>query len=171
MTSQLLLIQDALHSIQKRFTEGGSFVGVLVVILLMAAVLLALSMLQRLQTRRQPSAVINDPRKLFHTLLKRKNLGVVHRDTLRRMTSDLRLTHPAIVLLGPGLFRSHVDRWCAKLESSSIRRIPSQDDLDSLCQAIFGQPIDVPPVQEQACEDAATLVLLKDEDPQVPARS
>jgi hypothetical protein len=141
LPAQFLLAQDPLESIQKRFTEGGSLAAALGVLALIVLFLVVLALLQRMQTKRRPESVANDPRKLFNTILRRLDLTVVQRDQARRMVRELRLEHPTFVLLGPEIFRRHAEAWRVKCRESAGRRPPSEKDLAALFEAIFGEPL------------------------------
>jgi hypothetical protein len=87
--------------------------------------------------RRRARTDIDDSRKLFRSLLAQLELTVRQRDLLRRLVRDLRLQEPAIVLLAPELFWSHVDLW---LSQSQRRNTAVGTEFDALAARLFAAP-------------------------------
>ena len=124
---------ERVHGIRDRFAAGGSTTDVMQVLVLLAVGLLLLylaTVLWQHRRRRQ----INNPRRLFCEVLRQLPLSVTQRDLLRRISRELGLDHPAVLVLSPQVFRSHANRWMSA--SRSVNQVTRQR-LDELAQALF----------------------------------
>lgn len=107
---QPALLNERLQALRDRFATGSGWGEVIAVLLVLAGCVLLLVLLHRLQhpgERREP----DDPHRLFRGLLTGLNLTAEQRRILRNMATDLRLEHPAIILLSPELFREQASKW------------------------------------------------------------
>ncbi len=101
---------ERMEGIRGHFAGGGRWSGVIVVFAALAACLLVLAVVQHVRDtakRREP----DHPGRLFRTLLGGLALTARQRHILQRMATDLRLEHPAMVLLSPELFREQAAAW------------------------------------------------------------
>jgi len=125
---------DRLHAIRDRFAAGGSvseFILVLTTILVMMVILYAV---MRHGVRRR-QGVLNHQRKLFDQLIRSQDLGVGHRDMLRRIARDLRLEHPTVLLLSPQLLRIHANQW---MSATQVVSDSQRLQIDELSTHLFG---------------------------------
>jgi hypothetical protein len=135
MLGQIVPPRDRLLGIRDRFADGGTWGEMILTLLGLAAFVAFLFVAFGIQ-RRVCRKEIDNPRKLFRTLMTQLGLTVRQRDLLRRMAGDLRLAHPTILLLGPGPYWSHAERW-----TSQFARKPTaiRAELDQLALALFPQ--------------------------------
>jgi hypothetical protein len=126
---------DRLLGIRDRFADGGGWGDMALTLLGLAAFVAFLFVVFAIQ-RRIHRKEIDNPRKLFRTLMTQLGLTVRQRDLLRRMAGDLRLEHPTILLLGPGAYWSHAEQW-----RGQFARDPAtiHAELDTLARALFPQ--------------------------------
>jgi len=126
------------------FTRGGSpmiLVYAAGSVILLVAVLLVTQRLQLRTVKRRPA---DNPRKLFTNLVAQSGLPIMQREALRQMADDLRLSHPAVILLGPQVFKEHARRWAAAktkpTPDSAPERLP--ESMVGLGNALFGSLFD-----------------------------
>ena len=137
MTLHSVLLQatsyEKLEALRQQFNRPGKGAEFILALLAMAAVVALVLLLYSFQ-RRRAAVDLDDPGKLFRRLLQRLGLSVPQCDVLRRMSADLRLDHPTVLLLGEGIFRKHSRRW---LENG--RRARSEDDarVEELARVLF----------------------------------
>ena len=130
---------ERVHGIRDRFAAGGSTADVMQVLVLLAVGLLVLYLVTALwqhHRRRQ----INNPRKLFGEVLRQLPLSVPQRDLLRRISRELGLDHPAVLVLSPQIFHSYSNHWMSASRSANP---VTRERLDELVQALFPRA-DVP---------------------------
>ncbi len=106
-------LTEAQRAVREHFKQGGSAGTVLLVTIgLGVAVWLAYF----LSTRTQQAGAgdsCNNAQKLFRDLMRRLNLAAPQRRWLSRVANDLRLDHPAVILLSRDIFDECVGRWRA----------------------------------------------------------
>ncbi|MCK4658815.1 MAG: hypothetical protein KAV82_04770 [Phycisphaerae bacterium] len=123
-------ITERIQGIRDHFAGGGSWAEALVVLLVLGTALLVLVLIQRLRHeggRGEP----DHPIRLFRTLLSRLNLPSRRRRILCRMSSDLDLKHPTMMLLSPQLFREHAATWARAMPDAPL------DELVAIEQCLF----------------------------------
>jgi hypothetical protein len=132
---QVVPLPDRLLGIRDRFADGGTWGDMVLTLSGLAAFVVFLFVVFGVQ-RRVHRKDIDNPRKLFRTLMTQLGLTVRQRDLLRRMAGDLRLEHPTILLLGPGAYWSYAEQW-----TSQFARNPTTTnaELDQLARALFPQ--------------------------------
>jgi hypothetical protein len=132
---QIVSPPDRLLGIRDRFADGGAWANMVLALLGLAAFVGLLFVMFEVQ-RRIRRKEIDHPRKLFRTLMTQLGLTVRQRDLLRRMARELRLEHPTILMLGPGIYRSYAEQW-----TSQHARQPAtvHAELDQLARALFPQ--------------------------------
>ncbi len=117
MINALLLqanqLTDVQRAIRDRFQEGGSVKTVLLVMLALIAMVYTAYFLA---TRQQKGTGTTepDPQRLFRDLQGRLELTHHERHLLDRVAKDLRLKHPAVILLCPALFDRYLHEWHAR---------------------------------------------------------
>ena len=106
--AQLTEIQ---RSVRDQFQEGGSFLTVMLVLLAIAGVVLAAYCLGLRQRRAGENAQRASPQQLFRDLMDKLDLTLPQRRLLHTIARDLRIKHPAVILLSPDLFDRYVGEW------------------------------------------------------------
>ena len=136
-----VLLQAPWNGVQQHFTRGGSLAGPLYAILAMAALAVLLWFVHQVQQQTWTDRTIDDSKKLFRSIVRRLKLTVPQRDLLYRMTRDLPIEHPTLLLISPRAFADYTDRWTAKM-----RRAEANSDvhaeIDSICRTLFDVSID-----------------------------
>lgn len=123
-------LSERMEGIRGHFAGGGRWSGVIVVFAALAGCLLVLAVVQHVRDtvkRREP----DHPGRFFRTLLGGLGLTVRQRRILQRMATDLRLEHPAVVLLSRELFREQAAAW-----DKMARNIPTRE-LVAIEQRVF----------------------------------
>ena len=137
MTLHPVLLQanphERLEALRWQFNRPGSGAEFALALLALGSLVALILLLYSFQKRRA-LADIDHPGKLYRRLLQRLNLSVPQRDLLRRMSADLQLAHPAVLLLGQRIFGEHTSRW---LETG--RRVRSDDAarVEELAKRLF----------------------------------
>ena len=140
-------MQSAWRSVHEYFQRGGSPMVILYVFAWGAALILLLFLVHRFQQRhsRQP---IDQPKRLFRSVLTRLELSVQQRDLLRRMARDLELEHPTALLLCPKTFRRQAALWSDPIDDEpddeQPARLPPVAEFESLGEALFGDSLPAP---------------------------
>jgi len=121
-------------AVKDRFSTGGStgkFVFVVGLLLLMVLLLALISTLLRRWQKRK----VYNPKRLFLDVLRTTPLTVPQRDLVRRIARDLRLPHPAILLLSPRIFTENANAWMSASRNANTH---TRDKLSALATSIFG---------------------------------
>lgn len=134
-----LLLQTPLDAVHERFARGGSVQDFLLVLLAITAGLGLLAFLNRLQRPAESKPAENNPQRLFLDLLLHLQLGVVQRDLMLRMARDLRIEHPATLLMSATLFRQNVNKW---LRETSTTSGDQHDGFDHLSRLLFDEGLE-----------------------------
>ncbi len=104
-------LTEAQRAVREHFVQGGSAGTVLLVTIgLGVAVWLAYSLSRRTHQAGARDSC-NDAHKFFRDLMRRLNLAAPQRRWLSRVANDLRLDHPAVILLSRDIFDECVGRW------------------------------------------------------------
>lgn len=134
----VLSTQAPWKAVQDHLTRGGSLLTLLYAAVAVAVLVGLLVLLHRAQHRRATGPPVENPRKLFDTVIRDLGLGVVQRDLLRRMASDLEMEQPTILLLSPAIFMKYARKWSASGRgrggTSSVHGV----SLEGLGRALFG---------------------------------
>ena len=89
------------RSVRDRFQEGGSVLGIVLVIILIAAVLLGAAMwARRIERNRRPGADLG-PNELFEATLRGLELDAPSRSALHALAQTAGMEHPTTMLLCP----------------------------------------------------------------------
>ncbi len=135
MTGNALLLVGRLSEVQQavreQFQEGGSIATVLIVLVILGTIFITVFYLSIRQRRALQTTTPADPRRLFFDLANGVGLSVLQRDLLESVTRDLRLEHPAVVLLCPGSFDRHLAQWQRQRKRQPTPAKPPPDDLVS----------------------------------------
>ena len=107
-------LTETQRSVAEHFREGGSFLSIMLVLAVTAAIVVLAYGLTRRQQRRGCRASQGDPRQLYQHLLKKLDLTTAGRRLLGAIANDLRLKHPTAMLLSPTLFDRYVEQWRAQ---------------------------------------------------------
>jgi hypothetical protein len=121
--------------IRDRFATGGSTGGFLIIVGILALVFLLLVLIATVARRWRRRKVYN-PKALFHEILHAVELTVPQRDLLRRIVRDLRMTHPAVLLISRQLYYENTNAWMAATRNVSERM---RERLDDAARAVFGE--------------------------------
>ena len=135
------LLQAPWKAVQQHFTRGGSLAGPLYAVLAIAALAVLLWFVHHLQEKTWSDRTIDDPKKLYRSIVRRLGLTVPQRDLLYRIVRDLPLEHPTVLLMSPRSFADHTDRWSAKMRRAG-GNAAHRADIDSVCRALFDVSID-----------------------------
>ena len=102
------------QAVREQFQEGGSTgVALLMIVGILALALIAYWLTRRVNRDQDERARVDDPSRLFRDLLDKLDLPLPQRRILDAVVKDLRLQHPAKILLSPTLFDRCVDQWGA----------------------------------------------------------
>lgn len=116
MTRMMLATDDALplfhKAVRDQFQEGGSYGSVVLTLAGLAAVVLAVHLLQRWYDRSQEDhSGASHPAKLFNELLARLDLSPSSRKLLTDVIRDQKLRNPTALLISCRLFDTHTLAW------------------------------------------------------------
>jgi hypothetical protein len=111
MIATLAQLTENQRAVRDHFAEGGSILAAALVAAGVLAIFFVAYVLTRRQEHARRDAVRNNPLELFQTLLGALELSAAQRRLLGTIAKDSGLANPAVLLLSPTLFRSHVDRW------------------------------------------------------------
>ncbi len=127
---------DRIHGIRDRFSTGGSTQGFILVLLAMAGLFVLLYALARM-LRRLRRRQTDNPRKLFHEVIRHLPLTIPQRELLRRIARDLGLEHPTVILLSPQIFHTHANQWMAATRNANAT---TRERLTALAQTLYARP-------------------------------
>ncbi len=103
------------RAVQSQFQKGGSWISALLVILAIAAFVILVSWLTRIQRKFQRKVghgpQRSDSQRIFTHLVCNLGLNVPQRQLLESVARDLRLPHPTVLLISETLFDRMVDEW------------------------------------------------------------
>ena len=144
MNMSLLSQLDKLTAVQRatrdHFQEGGSVTAVLVVLVLLTGViLLTYNLARRQRGFSRAAAAKGDPHRLFRNVLDQLELTTPQYQWLQAVVKELKLEHPAVILLSPALF----DR-CAGHRHGDPR---GPDSLQHSAKSFSGTPLSSPLVK------------------------
>ena len=111
MIATLAQLTENQRAVRDHFAEGGSILAAALVAVGVLAIFFVAFLLTRRQEHARRHAVRNNPLELFQTLLGALALNAAQRRLLETVAKDSGLANPAVLLLSPTLFRTHVDRW------------------------------------------------------------
>ena len=137
--AQIKAPPERIYGIRDSFVLSDTFVDLVFaffgVVLVLAIGFLILRVVHRRQHRR-----VYHPRKLLGEMLRATGLSAAERDLLRHIARELRLSHPAILLLSPHVFHSHANRWMSVTRAANTQ---TRARLDRLAAALFSEaPVD-----------------------------
>ncbi len=140
MTVELLAQADRLNqmqqSVRQQFQEGGSVLGVVAALLVVAAVLwFAWFWSRRNERLRRPGADL-DAAGVFAETLRRLNLRAEQKQLLHQAARVADLDHPTVLLLSPHLF----DRYIGPCASRKSVGAPSANPIDE-GQSVSSNPL------------------------------
>ncbi len=124
MNQALLMDVDQLNEMQRsvrdRFTEGGSFVAVLLVIVGLIGLVLLTYLLTVRQSKQAGKATRLDPWQLFRDLGSKLNLMPEQVRFLDEVATNAGLRHPAVIFISRARYDECVVAYCASPPSSDI---------------------------------------------------
>lgn len=112
-------LTEAQRAVRDHFLQGGSAGTVLLVAIGLGG---AIWLAYLLSTRTDDAGAgdfCDDSHKFFRDLMRRLNLAAPQRRWLSRVANDLRLDHPAVILLSRDIFDECVGRWREKNSEGS----------------------------------------------------
>ena len=100
------------RAVRERFQQGGSIVGVLLVVLTIATVVAITYWLTvRSERAARPNPAVSDPQGLFNDCLEDAPLARPQRQFLVSVAADLHLPDPSVMLISEDTFDECVARW------------------------------------------------------------
>ena len=100
------------RAVREQFQTGEPILGTVLALLGLGAIVALAYALTVFQRRRAERAVsFDDPQGLFGDVLEKLELPPTERRTLGDVVRDLRLDHPAVILLSETLFDRQVSKW------------------------------------------------------------
>jgi len=115
---EILLQSDRLpefyRAIREQFSKGSSPTQALIAVGAVAALVLLVYVLNRLERRVAAPIETNDPQRLFHELLPKLGFNTEQRQFLEVVTHELHLKQPAAILLSEELFDQAVAAWSSR---------------------------------------------------------
>ncbi len=135
ITPALAQVREFSKSISDHFQKGGSGTAILLVIAGIIAFVVIVYLITRRQERAANPALRNDPHLLFARLLERLRLPSVQRDALTVMSRDLRVAHPATLLISDRLFDEAAGKWIEQHPGPAFAR--RRDALTAARSALF----------------------------------
>ena len=125
-------LSEIQRSVRDRFTEGGSFVAVLLVIVGLIGLVLLTYLLTVRQSSRARMATRRDPAQLFRDLGTKLNLMPNQIRFLDEVATNAGLQHPAVIFLSRARYDECVVAYCASTPSSDI----DPDDASAMASSI-----------------------------------
>jgi hypothetical protein len=111
------------RAVRNQFQYGGSWTSAFLVLLSLAALVLLVGWLSRIQERLQRKTEIapqySDPQRLYMHLLSNLGLSVPQRQLLESVARDLRLPHPTALLVSETLYDQCVEQWTRRAGSAA----------------------------------------------------
>ncbi|MEK6675530.1 MAG: hypothetical protein AABZ47_07740 [Planctomycetota bacterium] len=119
---------EKLRQLGEPIRRDGSFTGVLLILLGVAAVVVFANYMGKLQELLRKPIAPSDPERLYFGLLKRLPLNRTQRNGLIGLARELRLEHPTILLISESLFDRYLEQWRRhqRISLPSVR--PTMDD-------------------------------------------
>lgn len=112
------------RAVRNQFQYGGSWTSVFLVLLSLAALVMLVGWLTRIQNRLQQGAENaprnSDPQRLYAHLLCNLGLSVPQRQLLESVARDLRLPHPTTLLVSATLFDQCVEQWTRRAGGAAV---------------------------------------------------
>lgn len=99
------------RAVRDHFREGGSATTLLLILLGIGGVLLLVRVLSPRGSRKPEPEAFDEPLDVFTALMNQLALTPPQRRLLNQVAADLRLEHPAVLLLCPALFDRHLATW------------------------------------------------------------
>ena len=130
------------EAIQRQFERGGSMWLAALTLIIIVLVLGLLYWFQQVQMKRSGQTSVNDPHKLFKTVMRQIDLTVVQRDRLRSLAGQSALKHPTTLLICPAIFAQHARRAIGQVQRSGKDAEPAVQSLRSLCEKLFDTDLD-----------------------------
>ena len=111
------------RAVRDQFQYGGSWISVFLVLLSLAALVILVGWLSRIQNKLQQGNESvprnSDPQRLYTHLLNNLGLSVPQRQLLESVARDLRLTHPTTLLISETLYDHCVEQWTRRAGSAT----------------------------------------------------
>jgi hypothetical protein len=136
MNQAILMDAEKLSEIQRsvrdRFSEGGSFVSVVLVIIGLIGLVLVTYLLTVRQSKQAGKTTQSDPGQLFRDLGTKLNLMPEQVRFLDEVATNAGLRHPAVIFLSRARYDECVVAYCASPPTSDI----DPDDASAMASSI-----------------------------------
>jgi hypothetical protein len=136
MNQAILMDAEKLSEIQRsvrdRFSEGGSFVSVVLVIIGLIGLVLLTYLLTVRQSKQAGKTTQSDPGQLFRDLGTKLNLMPEQVRFLDEVATNAGLRHPAVIFLSRARYDECVVAYCASPPTSDI----DPDDASAMASSI-----------------------------------
>ncbi len=141
MNQAILMDVDRLSEIQRsvrdRFTEGGSFVAVLLVIVGLIGLVLLAYLLTVRQSKHAGKTTRLDPWQLFRDLVVKLNLSPGQVRFLDEVATNAGLRHPAVIFISRERFDECVLSYCASMPPAANDADDASDLASSIRALLF----------------------------------
>ncbi len=104
-------LNETQRAISEHFTKGGSWVGILIIAILLTGMVALAYYLSTRSGRSEAAAQHADPEKLFIDLLRKLELTPDQQQRFAMLAGDLSMEHPAVMLLDGRILDRTVQRW------------------------------------------------------------
>lgn len=119
---------------QKDAWDGETWIGVILVVAAMMALVVVLHFLLYYEKRTESGRELNDPQRLFREVIQSLNFSASQHALLVRLARDLRPALPTQMLLSPRLFADAKERWLASGASGTQQKA---EDLTAIADILF----------------------------------
>jgi hypothetical protein len=127
-------VTEGIRRLQEGFRQESSLGPVLWSCVGIVVATIIVLLIARVQRRKSGDFVPNDPKRLFQSLMDRLELSEGNRSLLESMAREMRLKHPAVLLLAPAVFDRAAQLWSARSQRFADAH---RDRIASLRRSLF----------------------------------
>ncbi len=132
------ILSPVQQAVKDHFRDGGSWVAILVVLGILAAVICAITIVNHYQQRKHIlKPLASDPQKLFEGLTHGLALPPSQATLLTEIVRDLKLAHPTVLLMSCSFYDASMSRWVRQARLSSEKLSTTQQSLMNLRNRLF----------------------------------